>query len=58
MAAIRKARQAVPHSLQPRDPLRDAEVGVLGELAAEGQAGGEVVGDAGVRAGEVRVVGQ
>ena len=31
---------------------------VLGELAAEGQADGEVVGDAGGRAGEVRVLGQ
>ncbi len=42
----------------PRDPLRDAEAGVLGELAAEGQTDGEVVGPAGVRAGEVRVLGQ
>ena len=61
-AAGGEAVQSLPHRLQelrvPRGPLRNAEAGVLGELAAEGQADGEVVGHAGVRAGEVRVLGQ
>ncbi len=62
MAAAGEARQPLPRSLQdarvPCDPLWNTEAGVLGELAAESQTDGEVVGDAGGRAGEVRALGQ